>query len=126
MMQGKHTELLVIGGSGFIGAKLVEAALHAGRSVGYTYNRNALLLPAPSFQVDVQTGRQLEDCIAETNPHAVVYCAMPQPGSDARLHEEINAEREADGGMFAWGSDHSSKTGFRAKRFPPGCRKRSP
>jgi nucleoside-diphosphate-sugar epimerase len=44
-------DILIIGGSGFVGSELVDVALKAGLNVAYTYSRDQLELPATSFQL---------------------------------------------------------------------------
>jgi dTDP-4-dehydrorhamnose reductase len=85
-------DVLIIGGSGFVGSKLVDVALTAGLNVAYTYSKNQLALPATSFQVRIQDRQELETCIAKTQPHCIVYCAVPPPKSDEYLHEVISVQ----------------------------------
>ncbi len=87
-----NVDLLVIGGSGFVGAKVVEAALQAGRNVAYTYASHKIHLPVTSFQVNIQDKHSLEACVAETQPRNIIYCAVPHPGSDKELHEIVSVE----------------------------------
>jgi uncharacterized protein YbjT (DUF2867 family) len=47
--------LLVIGGSGFIGGRLVAAALATGQETAYTFAQRAIDLPAPAYRVDLTT-----------------------------------------------------------------------
>jgi dTDP-4-dehydrorhamnose reductase len=83
-------DLLVIGGSGFVGSKLVEVALKAGLNAVYTYSKNQLSSPATSIQLEIQDGKTLETCIAETRPHCITYCAVPSPKSNEYLHEVVS------------------------------------
>ncbi len=76
-------DLLVIGGSGFIGAHVVAKAIEAGQDVAYTYASRKLSSPAQAYQVKIEEDGVLETCIAETWPKAILYCAVPQPRSDA-------------------------------------------
>ncbi len=85
-----NIDLLIIGGSGFVGARLTEAAIRAGRQVAYTYSSHRIQLPAASFQVNLQDEKVLEACIAETRPRAIIYCAVPHPGSGAELHKAVS------------------------------------
>jgi len=85
-------DILIIGGSGFVGSKLVGAALKAGLKVAYTYSRNQLLLPATSYQVQIENGQELETCITKSQPHCIVYCAVPPPRSDEYLHELVSVQ----------------------------------
>jgi dTDP-4-dehydrorhamnose reductase len=83
-------DILIIGGSGFVGSKLVEAALKARLNVAYTYSKNQLVLPATSYQVQIQNDQALETCIAKTQPQCIIYCAVPPPKSDEYLHELVS------------------------------------
>lgn len=77
-----NIDLLIIGGSGFIGAKVVEAAIQADRSVAYTYSSQDIGLPAPAFCVKLSDQGSLEACVANTRPHIIMYCAVPRAGSE--------------------------------------------
>lgn len=85
-------DLLVVGGSGFVGSRLTQAGIRAGLRVAYTYSSHALQLPAASYQVTIQDGKTLEACIAETQPRNIIYCAVPPPGSDERCHQVVSVE----------------------------------
>lgn len=85
-------DVLIIGGSGFVGSKLVDVALKSGLNVAYTYSQNQLALPGTSFQIRIQDGQELETCIAKTQPQCIVYCAVPPPKSDDYLHEVVNVQ----------------------------------
>jgi dTDP-4-dehydrorhamnose reductase len=85
-------DILIIGGSGFVGSELVDVALKAGLNVAYTYSRDQLELPATSFQLQIQDGQELEACIAKTQPRCIVYCAVPPPKSDEYLHEVVSVQ----------------------------------
>ena len=81
-------DLLVIGGSGFVGANLIQAALHSGLRVAYTYANHKLTLPVDSFQVDLQEASALEACLAETKPRNIVHCAVPR--GDEGIHQAVS------------------------------------
>lgn len=81
-------DLLVIGGSGFVGANLTQAALRTGYKVAYTYSLHKLPLPADSFQVNLQEENTLEACLAKTQPKNVVYCAVPRGGQE--IHQAVS------------------------------------
>jgi nucleoside-diphosphate-sugar epimerase len=61
-------DLLVIGGSGFVGAKIVQPAAEMGYRVAYTYNSHPLPLPIHSYQVDLVESGVIEACITEAFP----------------------------------------------------------
>ncbi len=81
-------DLLVIGGSGFIGAKLTQAAVKAGYIVAYTYSRHIADSPATPFQVRIEEEGALEECVTETQPRNIIYCALPQ--GDNSLHYAVS------------------------------------
>lgn len=88
----KPVDLLVIGGSGFVGGRLVKLAAQAGLNVAFTYANHAVELPALSYNVSMPDERALYACIAETRPRSIIYCAVPQPGSDPGEHETVSVE----------------------------------
>jgi len=83
-------DLLVIGGSGFVGANLTQAAVHAGFKVAYTYSLHKLQLHADSFQVNLLEENTLEACLAKTQPKNIVYCAVPR--GDEKIHQIVSVE----------------------------------
>ena len=87
-----NVDLLVIGGSGFIGAKLAQAAVCAGRKAAYTYFRHELRLSGSPFKADVRDAHDLESCIAECRPDTVIYCVKPPPESDDQEHHAVSVE----------------------------------
>jgi len=85
-------DLLVIGGSGFIGAHLVRAAARAGYSVAYTFNKNRPHLPGDAYQVALERENRLEACIETTQPGIILYCAKPALSSLRSVHDQVNVE----------------------------------
>ncbi len=85
-------EILVIGGSGFIGSHLVKAASNLGYSVSSTYNENRPHLPGSIFKVDLSQENSLVDCILEVNPSVIYYCAKPKLDSKKLIHNQVNVE----------------------------------
>ncbi len=83
-------DLLVIGGSGFVGAHLVNLAANADYRVAYTYATHKVALPARAYQVRIEQQGFLEACIAETQPQVIVYCAAPSPRADDATHRAVN------------------------------------
>ena len=81
-------DLLVIGGSGFVGANLVQVALHNGLRVAYTYSSHKLTLPVDAFQVNLQNANTLETCLAEIKPRNIVHCAVPH--GDEEIHQSVS------------------------------------
>ena len=83
-------DLLIIGGSGFVGSKLVQAAIKIGWRVAYTYRAHSLPLLIPAFQVNLLERESLEACITEARPSKVVYCAVPR--GDESMHRAVSVE----------------------------------
>lgn len=83
-------DLLVIGGSGFVGANLTQVAMRAGFKVAYTYSLHKLQLSADSFQVNLLEENTLEACLAKTQPKNIVYCAVPR--GDEKIHQAVSVE----------------------------------
>ena len=83
-------DLLVIGGSGFVGANLTQAALRAGFKVAYTYSAHRLKISADSFQVNLLEENMLEACLAKTQPKNIVYCAVPR--GDEIIHQAVSVD----------------------------------
>lgn len=87
-----NVDLLVIGGSGFVGAKLTQAAARTGLNVAYTYLNHELRLSGSPFKVDVRDAQAVELCIAKSRPRTVIYCANPPQQSDDAEHQALSVE----------------------------------
>ena len=89
-------KLLVVGGSGFIGGRLVGVAVEQGQAVAYTYARRPLPLPnGAAYLVDFnqpQSNDGLDHCIKEFQPDVVIYCAVPLPTAEYELHRRVSVE----------------------------------
>lgn len=85
-------DVMVIGGSGFIGSHLVKAVAKEGYSVAYTYNKNTPHLPGHSCQIALDQEKKLEECIEKNRPSIIIYCAKPKLSSDESLHYKVNVE----------------------------------
>src|SRR5574341_1937367 len=87
------SSLLVIGASGFIGARLVMKASQRGYCAAYTYAHRSLNLPASAYHLDwTSDNPPLEEIIRATHPDAVVYAAIPPMQSDEALHRRVSVE----------------------------------
>ena len=88
--------MLIIGGSGFIGARTLVAAIKAGYEVTYTYARQLLNLPveATAWWVALpDDGEALEKCIAQVQPNIVIYAAVPSPqNASFELHQVVSVD----------------------------------
>jgi dTDP-4-dehydrorhamnose reductase len=84
----RPVDLLIIGGSGFVGAKTAQAAAEADYNVAYTYWSHRLSLPIRSYQVNLVERNTLEACINEARPRILIYCAVPRGGE--LLHRTVS------------------------------------
>lgn len=85
-------DVLVIGGSGFIGSHLVKAVANEGYSVAYTYNENNPHLPGQSYEIAFDQENKLEECIEKNRPSIILYRAKPNLSSEESLHYKVNVE----------------------------------
>jgi dTDP-4-dehydrorhamnose reductase len=81
-------DLLVVGGSGFVGARVVRAAVQAGLHIAYTYNTHPLPLPVKAYPVDLVERGAIEACITDARPRCILYCAVPR--GDEPLHRAVS------------------------------------
>lgn len=91
----EKAKMLVIGGSGFIGARLVASATDAGYEVAYTYLNHSLQLPLKGYRVALdQVTPELQDCLTEFQPQVVVYSAVPPfvYANGEELHRQVSVE----------------------------------
>jgi dTDP-4-dehydrorhamnose reductase len=82
--------ILVIGGSGFVGSHVMQSALQNNLSAAYTYRSHPLPITAPAYRVDIGQGDDLEKCIRETRPTAIIYSVVTQNWLDEKLQTEIS------------------------------------
>jgi dTDP-4-dehydrorhamnose reductase len=85
-----NTDLLVIGGSGFVGAHIVKLAANQGCNVAYTYARHKIPLPARAYQVRIEQRQALKACLADTQPGIIIYCAKPETLAPGATQRAIN------------------------------------
>jgi dTDP-4-dehydrorhamnose reductase len=85
--------LLIVGGSGFIGGRLVQTAMRSGFHTAYTYHRQPASLAAPAYQVDLADldVAGLDRCLAAEQPGALVYCAVPH-GQGEQAHWRVSVD----------------------------------
>ncbi len=86
--------LLVIGGSGFIGSRVVQTALAQRIPVLYTYARNRLELPVPSVHLDFTSDFQhaLHSCLTTFQPTTILHCALPHVYANETTHQQVSVE----------------------------------
>lgn len=94
-------DILVIGGSGFVGGRVLKAAASQGLTAAFTYAHHNRVPDFPAFMVDLEPkdgapedgapeDGALEACLAQTRPNAVIYCAVPPVGSDEAAHYQVS------------------------------------
>ena len=84
-------DVLVIGGSGFVGGRVLRAAQARGLAAAYTYATHPRAWDLPGYAVHLETqDGSLEDCLRQTRPAAVIYCAVPSGGADESLHQQVS------------------------------------
>lgn len=67
--------MLIVGGSGFLGAELVRRAVAAGHTTSATYSSRPPMdsgQPATWHRLDLRNPDQLQDVLAEVHPQAVI------------------------------------------------------
>ncbi|MEM9950272.1 MAG: sugar nucleotide-binding protein [Chloroflexota bacterium] len=83
-------KILIIGGSGFLGARLVQYFLNNQIEVGFTFSKNQVKLNAKAYQVDLTVNDDaLERCITEFEPTVIFHCAIPKEGNE-HIHQKIS------------------------------------
>ena len=84
-------DLLVIGGSGFVGGRVLRAAQAQGLTSAYTYATHRREWAMPGYAVNLEDENSaLEDCLRQTRPAAVIYCAVPAVGAPESLHHQVS------------------------------------
>lgn len=69
-------DLLIVGGSGFIGARAAQAALSAGLRVACTARSRPVPSGALECRLDANEPGALLGCLERTQPQAVIYAAL--------------------------------------------------
>jgi dTDP-4-dehydrorhamnose reductase len=84
--------VLVIGGSGFIGGRLVQAACEEGHTVAWTYNQHYSELPGEALHTDFAAGdtEALDSYLTDNQPDTIVYCSSPSARADSLLHRQVS------------------------------------
>lgn len=84
-------DILVIGGSGFVGGRVLQTAAAQGLTAALTYANHNRASDFPAYLVDLlHEDGALEACLAQTRPKAVIYCAVPAVGSDESAHYQVS------------------------------------
>ena len=71
-----QTDLLIIGGSGFIGARAAQSALRGGQSAACTYRSRPVPPGIPAYPLDLGDPAALRALLEQTQPRAVVYSVL--------------------------------------------------
>lgn len=75
MTYSQRYDLLILGASGFIGARTVQTALAAGWKVAGTYRTRPLPPGVPGWQVALCDPEAMTHLLRETRPRVVIHCA---------------------------------------------------
>jgi len=76
-MENNRKNILVIGGSGFVGGRIVQALADKRRDVVYTYATHKIPLDIHAYPLRITpTSGALKSILADINPHIVIYCAV--------------------------------------------------
>lgn len=85
-------DLLIIGGSGFIGARTAQAAQAAGLSVACTCQRRPSPEGLPAFQLDILDGAALVECLRSLRPRSVIYSAIAWDLASEEAQMRVSAQ----------------------------------
>lgn len=87
-----HRRILVIGGSGFVGSRIVALAASYGYDAAYTFNRSPLPLSVPAYPLDLRrdSDTPLAAILTAAQPDVIVHCAVPSLQSDLALHTPVS------------------------------------
>ena len=85
--------ILLLGGSGFIGARLLAALRARGQPVAYTFASHKLPLDIPGYALDLTRVRSddLAQLIAQLQPDVVVHSAVMPINGDFIHHHSVSA-----------------------------------
>lgn len=88
-------QILILGGSGFVGGRLAQALIQRQHRVDYTFTSRRLpaQLGATAHQLDLTRVRSddLAELIAATQPDAVIHSAVMPINGDYIHHHSVNA-----------------------------------
>lgn len=84
--------LLIVGGSGFVGGRLVQAAHEQGYTVSWTYASHRANLPGNALHADFSTEitGELDRYLTSSTPEVIVYSSSPSARADVLLHRQVN------------------------------------
>lgn len=94
-------DLLIIGGSGFVGGRTAQAAQSAGLTVACTHLARPAPPGIPAIRLDVTDSAALAACLSAHRPRALVYCAVSYAPTDDESMSEAAQMRVSAGGVEA-------------------------
>lgn len=88
-------DLLVIGGSGFVGACAAQAAGRLGRAAACTHLSRPVPPGVPAYRLDLDDAAALRRVLEETQPGALLYCALSWDlaSEAAQMHVSLDGLR---------------------------------
>jgi dTDP-4-dehydrorhamnose reductase len=116
-------DLLVIGGSGFLGQEVTQQARHAGTRVVATFHSHALAIPGVDWRtLDIRNRDNVTALVQQTRPAAIINTAFQQADwattADGAMH--VAAAAAAVGARLVHVSSDAVFSG-RAKRYDETC-----
>ncbi len=85
-------KILIIGGSGFIGAKLAEKLATTDFTVAYTYSSQAVNLKLKNYHINLlDDSLSLLKCLDEFKPDIIIHCAIPK-SNDKDVHYKVSVQ----------------------------------
>lgn len=86
------SRVLIVGGSGFIGAKLAEKLAATDFTVAYTYSSQVVNLKLKSYHINLLDDLlPLLKCIDEFEPDIIIHCAIPK-SNDRDVHDKVSVQ----------------------------------
>lgn len=87
----QEKRLLILGGSGFVGARTAQQALKSGWQVAITYNQRPIKLEnCEAYQLDLSSeAAQLAKILAEFAPQTVINSSVPNIGVSATADDHF-------------------------------------
>ena len=95
LISAPRYDLLILGGSGFVGARAAQAAQSAGWSVACTHRTRPLPPGISGWQVDLCDRAQVTALLRETRPRAVLHCAVSYSPTHLEEAEQIASSAQS-------------------------------
>lgn len=89
-----ETDILILGGSGFIGGRMAQLAQRAGLQVAATHLHHPVPSAARAFRLELTNRVALAQCLTSTQPRVIIHCAATfTPGTlDAATQHHVSVE----------------------------------